>query len=323
MVLTKANVDLTITSDKEREIKSPDLSAVAVTGTNVDPNAKVFLIVGAANETTLVTSIKVTLKNVGVIGNKIPTNDSLIRVRNGANLILENKSTVADHVNSAGVGLTGNNQTSDGRQGNGSAICVVNGAVLTIRSGANVTENESTGGQDNKNLVGGIYVNMAEKTTNKPKLVIEGGYIGKNKCTDGNTSDIYVTEDSELSMKGNATIGELCLNAATGKNPNFTIEGKIENEISKLNLRATKDTVSDVEGFWAPATGTKPSIFKGTTTYTIDQADVDQFKLWEFTGQKNLRGTSATADETTWANLITKKYKIVINGNAATLGPKS
>jgi len=309
LTLAKTGVDLTITSDKEREIKSPDLSALAA-----DSNARVFLIVGGSNQDT---SIKLTLKNIGLVGSKVPTGDSLIRVRNGANLILENKSTVADHINSSG--LTGSDvaTTGNGRQGNGSAICVVDGGVLTIKSGANITDNTSTGNQSNTNLVGGIYV-ISTSSANKAKIVIEGGYIGNNTCTEGNTSDIYITEDVILSMKGNATIGELCLNADDGKNPDFTIEGKITNEISKLNLRSTGN-LTVAKAAWAPTTGTKPAIFKGTTSYTITQDDVDQFKLWEFTGNTSLRGANADPTNTdTWANYIPATHKIQLNTSGAT-----
>jgi uncharacterized repeat protein (TIGR02543 family) len=300
LVLDGANSKLTIISSGEKEIKSPLLS----TATN-----KVFLTVGG---TSLDKTISLTLKNVAVVGNKTPTGDSLIRVRNGASLTLENKATVADHINNIGTTTAA---TGGGTNGNGAAICVVDGGILTIKAGANITDNESTGNQSNTNLVGGIYA-ISSSAANKAVINIEGGYIGGNKCTDGNTADIYITEDVILTMQGNLTIGELAINSDDDKYPDFQILARVTNRISKFNLRSTETDLSKVITTWTKNTA---KVFKGTSTYDISPQDVAQFKLWEFTGKTSLRkGTSNAStfnkdDETTWLNWIDPdKYKIDI-----------
>jgi hypothetical protein len=299
LVLDGANSKLTIISDRERDIKSPNLSANAAAN-----NARVFLFVGG---TSVDKTISLTLKNVAVVGSGTATGDSLIRVRNGASLILDNKATVEKHENNVG---TTSASTSNGTNGNGSAICVVDGGILTIKTGANITNNVSTGNQGNKNLVGGVYA--IGSATNKCVINIEGGYIGDNKCTDGNTADIYITEDVELHMKGNLTIGELAINSDNGKYPDFQIDGRVTNTINKFNLRSSSNTLKTVQDAWIGKT-----VFKGTATYDITPADVAQFKLWEFTGMASLRGANAKPDDkTTWANWINPdKYEITIANN--------
>jgi len=311
LVLDGANSKLTIISDRERNIKSPIL-------TN-----KVFITVGGTKtDTPLDTSISLTLKNVAVVGSDTATGDSLIRVQNGASLTLENKATIEGHKNN--IDAVGGTNTSSGKNGNGSAICVINGSTLTIKEGAYVWKNESTGVQPNKNLVGGIYVigspldTVPTNPVIRSTVNIEGGYIKENKCTDGNTADIYITEDVVLHMKGNLTIGELAINTDKRNNganyiyPDFYIDGKVTNTIDKLNLRssfgdantAAADILTGVQAAWTNAT-----VFKGTATYDITSSDVAQFKLWEFAGRKSLRGDTS-ADTSKWKNLISPAYKI-------------
>jgi hypothetical protein len=304
LTLTKANANLTITSDSEREIKSPNLSTAP---------SKVFLTVGVASGQN--TSISLTLKNVVVVGSGVATGDSLIRVMNGASLILDNKATIEKHENSVG---TTSAPTSNGTNGNGAVICVVDGGNLTIKSGAVIQDNKSTGNQSNKNLVGGIYA--IGTAANKAVINIEGGDISNNKCTDGNTADVYITEDVILHMKGNLTIGELAINSDNGKYPDFQIDGKVTNKIKKLNLRSSVDSLKTVQDAWIGKV-----VFRGTATYDIIPQDVAQFELWEFTGTKSLRGANAKPDdETTWENWINPdKYKIELvakSGNTPSQG---
>ena len=300
LTLTKANANLTITSDRERDIKSPNLSTVT---------GKVFLTVGVASGQN--TSISLTLKNVAVVGSGTPTGDSLIRVRNGASLILDNKATVEKHINNVG---TTSATTSNGDNGNGSAICVINGGNLTIKTGAVIQENKSTGNQNNKNLVGGIYAIGTAST--KSVINIEGGDISGNESTDGNTADIYITETVELHIKGNLTIGELAINSDDGKYPDFRIDGRVTNKIKKFNLRSTTGTLKTVQDAW---TATNAKVFSGTADYVITLTDVAQFELWEFTGNTSLRGTGAKPDAPeTWANLISPTYEIVLVDKSGT-----
>jgi len=311
LVLNKSKANLTIiSSDPTKNITSPDLSGV--TGN------KVFITIGAganptpSSVTTLDKTVSLTLKNVAVVGRKKATGDSLIRVMNGATLTLDANSFVQDHINSAG-GFNGAN-------GNGSAICVINGSTLNIKQGAIIENNQSTSNQENKNLVGGIYVigspvsNPAAAAQNRSTVKIEGGSIGDpvngtpNKCTDGNTADIYITELVDLDLNGNVTIGELCINSDNGIYPGFTISGKVTNTIRKFNLRSTTGSLKAVQDAW---TATNAKVFSGTADYDITRNDVAQFKLWEFTGNTSLRGDTSP-DSTKWKNLIYPAYEIDI-----------
>jgi len=323
LVLTASNANLTIMSANEREIKSPNLSSTTLA------DNKEFIVVGKATGGTANDNIKLTLKDIVVAGSKVPTSQALIRVKIGGELILENKSTVADHINNIGLKVNGVDPTNTGGgvYGNGAAICVFEGGILTVKAGANIVENESTGDQSNKNLVGGVYA-IGTKTS-KSTVNIEGGYIGDNKCVDGNTADIYITETVKLTMHGNLTIGELCINAddpdsidsntlANFIAPDFIITGPVTNTIKKFNLRSTKTTLANVQDAW---TKSNVKVFSGTMDYDITPADVAQFKLWEFTGRQSLRGTGTGVkpdDETTWANYIDPaKYKIDIIAKAS------
>jgi len=151
---------------------------------------------------------------------------------------------------------------------------------------------------------------------NKSTVNIEGGIIKENTCTtDGNTGDIYITELVDLNLQGNVTIDELCLNSDDSRYPVFIIKGSVTNKIKKLNLRSTgSSSVTDPTALLTNAktawTGTNAKIFSGTASYDITDADVSQFELWEFTARRSLRGTGATDDSSTWANLITKFYEI-------------
>jgi len=66
--------------------------------------------------------------------------------------------------------------------------------------------------------------------------------------------------------------------------------------------------LSKVKTAW---TANNAKVFIGTSgadAYTISSADVDCFKLWEFTARKSLRGANADAkNPETWVNLIKGK----------------
>jgi len=317
LALTKTYADLTITSDRERDIKSPNLST----------SGNEFIVVGKASGGAATDNIKLTLKNVAVVGSEVATKNCLIRIKIGGELVLDSKSTVEKHINSLGLKVGGSDPAAEGSglYGNGAAICVYQGGTLTIKEGANITNNRSTGDQSNKNLVGGIYAIGASSSV-KSTVNIEGGYIAENECIDGNTADVYITETVKLTMKGNLTIGELCINADNPSSdtdttyssfayPDFQITGKVTNTINKFNLRSTKSNLAQVQGAW---TASNAKVFTGTSTYDITPADVAQFKLWEFTGKTSLRGTGTGVkpnDEKTWENWIDPdKYEIQIKG---------
>jgi len=345
LVLNKSNTDLTIIGNN-KDIKSSNLSA-APTSTNANNN--VFITIGAGKNpissdasATIDKTIKLTLKNVAILGSGQPTVNSLIRVMNGATLSLESGAYIAEHINSAGG--------SSGATGNGSAICIINGSTLNIAQGAVIENNQSTaagGGTagNNTNLVAGVYVigtpreDPSEANKNRSTVNLTGGAIkGEkgassntlNKCMDGNTADLYITELVNLNLQGNVTIGELCINADNNANntgtgtygkydyPTFKILGPVTNTIDKLNLRSSFGASTDsatsilagVQGAWKDKV-----VFSGGDGYNISGADVAQFKLWEFTGRKSLRADTGT-DETKWANWINpEKWGIDIDNN--------
>ena len=196
ITLSKSNLKLTITSNSagQRTIKSTVPSGV-------------FLTLGPATGTS---NTSLTLKNVVLQGSGSEVNDSLVRIQNGATLIMEDQSAVKGHKNGA--------TTSDGLNGNGSAVCIV-GATLTMKQGSVIEDNESTKdatnsqGQvtQNKNRVGGVYT-IASGTTG-PTLNIEGGQVINNKSKEGNTKDVYATEGGSFNLSGNVKIDEITLNA--------------------------------------------------------------------------------------------------------------
>lgn len=323
LVLNRSKADLTITSANQKAITSPDLSAVQNSTNN---NANVFITIGAGNNptassaTNLDKTVKLTLKNVAVLGASTketpkPVGNSLIRVMNGAELTLD-KAYISDHISNSGLSAT--TTSTNGQFGNGSAICIINGSTLNVTGASIIEKNKSTGNQPNKNLVGGIYAIGTTLTTgnqNRSTVNLTNGTIEKNEATDGNTADIYITEFVDLNLDGYVTVGELALNAETATDrPNFTIKGKVYNTIEKLNLRGGSDTLTAVQGFWK----TK-AVFSGTSGangYTITDDDVKKFKLWEFTGRASLRGTNPGDDNTKWPNWIDpEKWAITITDN--------
>jgi len=311
VALNFSNIKLTIIGKGSATIKAPDLSKQNPSANNTNP--RVFILVGKGGASTTAAiaqdpSISLTLKDIWVEGNATAHPDSMIRVENGASLILEKDSKIYNHTNNAGLKSGTVTTTGDGTLGNGSAICVINGGKLTVKPGAVVEENKSTGDQDNKNLVGGIFAHGGTATANatlKSVVTIEGGMIKKNTSTLGNTADIYVTDTVDLIMKGNLTIGELTLNAdttGTGASAVTTsaviqIPSAVTNTVDKLCLRSTEPAPNSGVSVPNALNNTKTKwtgrvILKGIDGHTVTGDDVDKFILGEFRGRADFTTVS-------------------------------
>jgi len=275
--LRRGNLKIKSSSFAQRTITgfTPTGTANAANVTN-GSNHVAFLI-GDSNPPTGSTIAPIlTLNNIKLQGIGAPVGDSLVRIRKSATLILDDSSAVKGHKNNATVG--------DGLNGNGSAVCVA-GANLTIKQGSVIEENESTadGTGGNRNRVGGVYT---IKDGVGPTLIIEGGSITDNKCTAGNTKDLYATEGGTFTMSGATTIGELTINAdpaTAAAVPATIIVSGLLNNVGKLSLRST-GAIDDVKTAW---TGKHVLLGPGSTdTNPVDPAasDVAKFTLGDFKG---------------------------------------
>jgi len=279
--LTKNNINLTIASNSaaQRKIKSGVTAATSA-----------FLTLGPA--TGSVTNLKLTLENIlleGVAGYQdnattflpevIPTGtavgNSLVRVQNGAELILgsstKNVSTAIRGHRNSGTG-------SEGSVGNGSTVCVV-AATLTMLQGSVIEANESTTANgNNRNLVGGVYTIKPTGATTALKLNISGGEISNNKCTAGNTQDVYATEGGDFILSGNVKIDEITLNADPATNTVYTtitVSNLGDLADVKLSLRTTTAANANaVQTLWLNQT-----VLKASSTNTLTAANVGKFKL--------------------------------------------
>ena len=291
--MNKANSNLTITSNNatQRVIKS------AVTGSIS------FFSVGVSSISNPDPSIKLTLKNIileGIAGvdangvlNKGGTlasvaKNSLVTVQNGATLTLDDQAVIRGHRN-------GTNNTSNGSEGNGSAVCVMS-ATLTMLQGSVIEQNEAmrfnttdgtdAAGTSNRNYVGGVYTIQIKNSSIGPTLNITGGVINDNYCTAGNTKDVYATEGGVFNLRGATTIGELTINAdpkGTNAIPaTITISG-LNNPVGKLSLRSTA-SIDEVKTSW----NDKHILLGpgGTAASPVDPApgDVARFTLGDFKG---------------------------------------
>jgi hypothetical protein len=305
--LDAANIKLTIAGKGDVTIKSPNL---VNNGVAQDTNNRVFIKLGVSTETAATGSVSLTLKNIWVEGSGYATPDSLIRVENGATLILDQDSKVWKHQNNAGLTGGAIPTTGSGTNGNGSAICVINGGKLIVKPQAYVQENKALGNQANTNLVGGIYAHGNNAATVRSTVIIEGGVINNNTCTAGNTGDIYISDSVDLTMNGTLTIGELTLNAdivgtgATAKLVSAVIKipSAVSNKVSKLCLRSTEPLTSNEGGTAAQGlattienwTGTQ--VLQGTGGYTITSNDVAKFELGDFRGSMAFTGNGIDAN---------------------------
>jgi len=225
----------------------------------------VFLTVGETSKGT--TTPTLTLNNIIVEGlagttedaygvlsidstNSKAVGDSLVRVRYGATLNMEKGSSIRGHRSSATSG--------NGTNGNGSALCIY-GGNLTMNGGATVEANESSANfttPTNKNRVGGVYTytpfaSGTSGPTVPVDLKISGGIINNNKCTTGNTADLYATEGGTFALSGSTTIGELTINAdPSGANavPAAIVVSGLNNPVG-ISLRSTA-AVSTVKTTW-------------------------------------------------------------------------
>jgi hypothetical protein len=312
IALDQANTNLTVIGIGDATIKSPNMSSN--NGTN---NNRVFIKLGVSTETATTGTVSLTLKNIWVQGSGTATPDSLIRVENGATLILEKDSKVYEHQNNAGLKTGTVTSTGSGNHGNGSAICIINGGKLIVKPQAYVQGNKALGNQDNTNLVGGIYAHGNNTATVRSAVIIEGGIINGNTCTTGNTEDIYISDSVDLTMNGTLTIGELTLNAdivGTGANAKVVsavikIPSGVSNKVSKLCLRSTEPFTSNEGGTAAQGLATTKTnwtgtqVLQGTDGYTITSGDVAKFILGDF------RGSEAFTD-----NAIKPDFKIADSG---------
>jgi hypothetical protein len=213
--------------------------------------------------------------------------DSLVRVRYGATLILDEEVSISGHKN----GATGSNGTT----GNGSAVCVSNGGILTMKTGSIIECNEATGSGTNKNLVAGIYTIIYPSTVAEPyktvTLNIEGGQVTTNKVTDGQTMDIYATEGGKFKLSGAVKINEITINADSASKTSTTtsdtdivytdieVSGLGSEAYVNLSLRSTS-TTNIVGDIWMKNNAVP--ILKGPSTATIASGDLAKFKLKEF-----------------------------------------
>jgi len=310
--LSKNYSKLTITTDStaQRTIKSGLASGVFLsigpTGTSV-----------AANSTGIVLTLRGIIIE-GKAGLKVvegsydpvvdPEGDevteSLVRVAYGATLIMENQARITGHRSDV--------TTANGANGNGSAVCVY-GGTLTMKEGSSIDQNESTKDNaspntTNRNRVGGVYTYSPTLSSNKVPVTlnIEGGKIVNNKCTSGNTKDVYATEGGTFKLSGNVKINEITLNADqenanasiptnTSSNPNVytTIEVSNLTETAEVNisLRASI-TIESVKTIWtwgtaAGMTGSGIQVLKGPNDSAPSSNDVAKFT---FVGFKGLDG---------------------------------
>jgi len=298
-VFDKANTDLKITAPVgQRRIKSTHTAKSTVTtGSTAPNNDGVFLLIGATTNTP---SITVTVDNIlleGLAGfgsdNKANAantdntqNDSLVRVQNGATLILDRGSAIRGHIS--------NDTAGSGRNGNGSAVCVYNGGKLNIKD-AIIRSNRSTGepNPNNKNRVGGLY---AIGTSGAPAIV----ELGNARIQDNesmHTNDIYITEYVTFTMAvaSGMTIGDFTINSESnatdtaipsGQTVSTTIliPSAVEKDIT-LNLRTT-GSLAQARTNW-----TNQVVLQGTTEYSLTQNDVNRFKLGQFRGNSTLTET--------------------------------
>jgi len=302
----KSNINLTITSTTkaQRTIKS-------ATTLNDD----IFFLIGKTSSDTTISVTLYAIKLEGKAGlddngnivsaNTSVVGDSLVRVRNGATLVLDGGSCITGHKNSA--------SSDDGLNGNGSALCVINGGKLYIKD-ATIEKNEATTDTNNKNRVGGIYA--IGSSTARPYVEINSGLIDGNKAGTNQTNDIYITEFVDFVMAQSDSlalkIGDFTINSdtdpvgSTTATPVVTtiqIPTAVKNKM-KLNLRSSIDPTSltGVQGRWE-----NQVVLKSTNGYILTQPDLDKFELGQFRGRSALTGTVD----------ISPTYKLELSGTGA------
>jgi len=283
VTIAKNNTDLTIKNiGGEKTITSPDLSDAGT----------VFLTIGPPSGTA--SNIKVTLSNVGLRGIAGVTPDeygvdqlnadgkevanSLVRVQFGATLVLDKGSSVKGHISSS--------NDSDGKTGNGSAVCVY-GGKLTMEEGATIEANKSTqtttSYPNNRNRVGGVYT-IKDTSGNTPTLEINGGQVVRNDSPTGNTKDVYATEGGTFIMKGYVKIDEITLNGeSNGDFAVITVSGlsgpSDDPPNVGLSLRSTAGK-STVGGLW----NTKQVLQSDANGTAPDANDAQYFHLKDYKG---------------------------------------
>jgi hypothetical protein len=272
IALDKNNLKLTITSNNagQRTIKS--------TVTN-----GVFLTLGPAGDGTTTSNTTLTLKNVVLQGSGSEVPDSLVRVQNGATLILEAQAAVKGHKNST-------TDTGGGEKGNGSAVCVV-GATLTMKEQSVIEENASTKANgENRNYVGGVYTIANDKGVG-PTLNIEGGQIINNTCINNNTKDVYATEGGTFKLSGNVKIDEITINADAATisptNPtSATNQASVYTVIEVSNLgteAAVKLSLRSTSAIgYVPTVWTGHEVLKAPSGGTLTEDIVKKFTLGDF-----------------------------------------
>jgi hypothetical protein len=290
VTLTKGDLTIIGATTGQRTINAfaPTLSTPPPANSDV-----IYLQIGPATAPASgTTGPTLTLKNVILKGTGEEVGDSLVRVRHGGTLIMEDQSKITGHKNSA--------ISSDGANGNGSAVCVY-GGNLTMKAGSLIEYNESTkaaGGntddsatKGNRNRVGGVYTYVP--TNGKVELKIEGGEIVDNKCTQGNTADLYATEGAgaTFTLTGKTKIGELTINADpadANSVPATIIVFDLENNVGKLSLRST-GAISAVQTAW---TGKQVLIGKNGGTTAPEAVDLAKFSLGDFKGNAGFQAIS-------------------------------
>ena len=300
IVMEKGNLKITkVTPGGDRTI-----TGFTPTGTNTANSHVAFIIGPATPPASIASAPTLTINSVGLRGNcEIKENpdgtadltgagvgDSLVRVRNGAKLILDEGSSVKGHKN--------NVANTSGTTGNGSAVCVVDGAALTMMQGSVIEHNESSATSTNKNLVGGVYTIITNTATGDYKTVtldIQGGQINNNKSAkntdgtdNGQTKDVYATEGGVFKLSGNVKISEITLNADPATNTVYTYTTmEIYNlgPAADVNLSLRTTTAANaaaVGALWKDKTvltGPKPSTGSAPA---VDSTYVGKFHLKDF-----------------------------------------
>jgi len=271
---------------------------------------KVFLTITGGTTTPITNPPKLTLNCIVLEGRGTGIGNSLVRILNGAELVLENNTGIIKHENNVGG--------SDAATGNGSAVCIsstsvtsssagnIDGGILTLYNGAVIggldaaNGNKSTfANQANRNLVGGVF-------GMKGKINLFGGTIINNTSLENQTADVYITEWADLMISGNVSIGELTLNAdnnaGTEEAAKIQIPGPVTNTIKKLCLRSTEGTATGSGGtvttndVTTALTAIKNrwtgnvilegiKIGNAATAYTITSNDIGKFNLSDFRGK--------------------------------------
>ena len=249
--------------------------------------------VGTSGQTGIELSLgkNITLVGRSVGGNGgVNNNASVVTVQDGAGFTMLEGSKI-----------TGNTSNNTGF-GYGSAVYVSN-AAFTMKGGV-ITGNTST--YVGPESTGGVY-----GTNATPAITMEGGSVTGNTAT----HDVNLFQSNSFELKGGATIGVLCLGAASlATTYSVTIYPGWTGWVGRLHLRASDASLTTTITWWS--TTTNP-VLKAATGYTLKAADVAKFPLGNF-----MCGTAGSTQPITGNLAGTTNYRIEdseTNGNIGKL----